>query len=84
MARKIKFAYAEGKRVQITNEQKREIKRMYNDVLGDIKTRQAFLSTRTNISSIMRMQYLNDLSKAIKDNIIDIDRKTEKMIIENM
>ena len=84
MARKIKFAYAEGKRVQITNEQKREIKGMYNDVLGDIKTRQAFLSTRTNISSIMRRQYLNDLSKAIKDNIIDIDRKTEKMIIENM
>lgn len=84
MAKKVRFAYAEGKRIQIANEQRKEIKRMYKDVLGDIKDRQAFLSRRTNISSIMRTQYLNELAKVIKERMTDIDGKTQDMIINNM
>lgn len=84
MAKNIKFAKAEGKRIQITNEQTKQIKSMYKSALKEIEERQNFLKNKTNISSVMRRAYLDDLSKAIKDNMTAIDSATEKMIISNM
>ena len=81
---KIKFTAAEGKRIQITNQQRREIKSMYKASLNDIKDRQEFLKNKTNISSVMRRQYLDELSKAIKDNMNDIDGKTNTIILNGM
>ena len=81
---KIKFTAAEGKRIQITNKQRREIKSMYKASLNDIKDRQEFLKNKTNISSVTRRQYLDELSKAIKDNMNDIDGKTNTIILNGM
>lgn len=78
------FSIAEGKRVQITNAQTKQIKKMYNEALADIKKERMLIVGRTNISSIMREIYLNDLQNEINNRIKELDRDIESLIKSNM
>lgn len=78
------FAKAEGRRVKLVNEQKRQIRKLYASVLDDIESDIKFLETRTNISSILRVQYLEQLKKEISNSMNNIGKQVEKTIEGNM
>ena len=78
------FAKAEGKRIVITNAQSRQIGRMYKSILDDIDSRMKFLQTKDNVSSILRLQYLQELQKQISKNLEAIDNELYKTIQSNM
>lgn len=78
------FAKAEGKRVSVTNTQRKQIKKMYADVLDDISSRIKFLENRTNVSSMLRLQYLRELQSQISDNMETISKQLEGVIQHNM
>lgn len=78
------FVKAEGKRVQITNAQTKQIKKLYKDALEDIKKERMAIVGRTNISSVMRSIYLSELQTQINQRIIELDKDVEKVIRSNM
>ena len=78
------FADASKARVQITNTQVRAIRSMYKDLAEEIAEESARLSTRTNISSIMRRQYLANLSRQINKELDDIGKMQGSTIRANM
>lgn len=78
------FARAEGIRVTLTNEQAKQIKNIYKDLSNEYKKRIRALSTRSNISSQMRSQYLKDFVKDLDDDIKYLNQNLEKTITSNM
>lgn len=78
------FSKAEGKRVALINNESVAIKRMYKEALREIAVRIKFLETRANISSVLRVQYLEELRKEIQDTLERIDTYTYKAIVNDM
>ena len=78
------FAKAEGKRVVIVNAQQKVIRKLYKDALKEIEKDVKLLQSKTNVSSIVRRQYLRDLQREIKKNLDEIDRKTIDVVQTNM
>ena len=78
------FSKAEGKRITLINNESVAIKRMYREALREIATRIKFLETRTNISSVLRVQYLEELRREIQDALERIDTYTYKAIVSDM
>ena len=78
------FAIAEGKRIEITNEQVKQIRDMYKDISNEYKGRIKTLSSRTNISSQMRSQYLKDFTKSLERDIQYLNSKVESTVTTNM
>ena len=54
----LRFAKAEQARKAITNQQLKQIREMYQEIADQYSKRIENLSDKTNISSILRMQYL--------------------------
>ncbi len=77
------FARAEGIRIKITNQQAKQIKQLYRDLANEYKRELKTLSTRTNISSIMRTQYLKDYVKELEGDIKYLNDNVEKTITTN-
>ena len=78
------FARAEGIRIQLTNQQTKQIKNLYKDLSNEYKKEIRKLSTRTNISSQMRRQYLKEFTKDLRDDIEYLNQNIEKTITSNM
>lgn len=78
------FAKAEGRRIEITNEQTKQIRDMYRSIERDFKERIRILSNRTNISSVMRTKYLEDFTKDLEASIKTLNSRLENMITNNM
>ena len=78
------FQYAEGQRIKLTNNQRRQINHMYREVAAEIKQAMKRLEGRTNVSSVIRKQYLNDLLKEIEKNLEDVTQSIEDVIQKNM
>ena len=78
------FSKAEGKRVALINNESVAIKRMYKESLREIAVRIKFLEARTNISSVLRVQYLEELRKEIQGALERIDMYTYKAIVNDM
>lgn len=78
------FATAEGKRVEITNQQAKEIKKMYEGIIDDISGRIEFLKSKDNVSSVLRSQYLEELRQEMSESILDVDKKISSTIKDNM
>lgn len=77
------FQYAEGQRVKLTNAQKREIRRLYEQVAEEIAYHAKSLEGRDNVSSVLRRAYLDDLLKEIEKNIESLNQELEGMIQKN-
>lgn len=78
------FAKAEGIRVQITNQQAKQIRKMYRDLANEYKKEINSLARRTNISSQMRTQYLKDYVKELEYDIKYLNDNVQKTISSNM
>lgn len=70
---------AESARNAITKKQQREIRKMYRDVAKDIAHEAKSLKNKTNISSVMRTQYLQTLEKQVTAEVSKIS--TELQVI---
>ena len=66
----LRFAKAEQTRNAITNQQLRQIKSMYQEIADQYSRRIENLSSKTNISSILRTQYLNEYQKQLYANYL--------------
>lgn len=78
------FVKAEGLRVRVTNESKKTIVKMYSEILSSISQRIKFLESRTNVSSILRLQYLRELQEEIVRELKLVDSAIEELIMSNM
>lgn len=78
------FADASRARVQITSAQARSIRGMYSDLAAEIAAENKRLSGKSNISSILRKQYLDALSSQIKVELDNISKIQEYTIRKNM
>ena len=78
------FAKAEGVRIQITKQQEIQIRKMYKSLAEDIDKEAKALSYRTNISSIMRIEYLKDLNKQVTSQINKNGQDQKSMIVTNL
>ena len=63
------FADASRARVQLTQAQSRAIKQMYMDLTEDIAYEAKQISKKSNISSVLRRQYLEGLSRQINEEL---------------
>lgn len=78
------FQYAEGRRVKITNTQRKQIRKMYRQVAKEISIKAKQLKGRENISSALRQAYLDDLLVQIEGNIEVLNSELENTIRDNM
>lgn len=78
------FQYAAGQRVAITVSQDKQIRKMYEGILENIKREVKTLEGKTNVSSKIRKDYLKNLSKQIKAEIKKIDAELEEQVKKNM
>lgn len=78
------FAKAEGIRVKITNEQSKQIRKLYRDLAKEYKKEINALANRTNISSLMRTQYLKDFTKELERDIEYLNQNVKRTITSNM
>jgi len=78
------FAKAEGVRAKLSVQQEKAIAKMYKDLAKDIDKEAKALSTRTNISSVMRVAYLQDLRKQIASQLSDNSQSQKSMVKDNM
>lgn len=78
------FADANRARVKITKAQAKSISKMYRDLSEDIRAEAKALQNRTNVSSILRTQYLDNLSKQINEELRQINASQSASIKSNM
>lgn len=83
MSKQNPFAIAEGKRIDITNEQAKQIRDMYKSIEKEFGERIRILSNKSNISSIMREQYLKDFTSDLQDRITLLNQQLEGTIKNN-
>ena len=77
------FAIAEGRRIEITQEQARQIRDMYQGIRQDFAKEVQSISHRTNISSVMRTQYLNSFQKDLESEMTVLNARLEGLIKSN-
>ena len=78
------FADASRARVQITKAQQKAIEKMYIELAEEIADETKLLQQRSNISSILRSQYLGNLSSQIKQELNSMSFKQNELIRKNM
>ena len=78
------FATAEGKRVQITNEQAKQIRNLYKELSDEYKDRLRILSTKTTVSARLREQYFKDYVKDLERDMQYLNNNLENTITSNM
>lgn len=78
------FKYAQGERLRITKNQKREIKSFYEDALREIrKDINRVINKNTDSANAKKIQ-LDSLRRDIEGYLYEVDRKTERTIKNNM
>ena len=80
----LRFAKAEQTRKAITNQQLKQIKSMYQEIADQYSRRIEYLSDKTNISSILRTQYLREYQKQLADELGKVNRRIESNIKSGM
>ena len=80
----LRFAKAEQTRKVITNQQLQQIKSMYQEIADQYSRRIESLSDKTNISSILRIQYLREYQKQLADELGKVNRRIESNIKSGM
>lgn len=78
------FRYSQRKRVSIVKKQEKEIKKVYEEALEEIRKEVNKLYGKNDTSSTMRRVYLNKLRDDISSHMNVVDNKTEKIIKSNM
>ena len=74
------FKVAEGKRVQLTKEQQKRIRKLYNEVLSDVQKETDKLKNRTNVSSVIRTQLIKGMAREVKQELNGVSKNVESEI----
>lgn len=69
----LRFAKAEQTRKAITNQQLQQIREMYQEIADQYSRRIESLSDRSNISSILRVQYLREYQNQLADELSKVN-----------
>ncbi len=80
----LRFAKAEQTRKAITNQQLKQIREMYQEIADQYSRRIEYLSDKTNISSILRVQYLHEYQKQLADEFGKVNRRIESNVKSGM
>ena len=75
---------SETARNAITKRQQKQIRKLYRDVAKDIAKETKALKSRTNISSIMRTQYLKELENQIAVEVSKISTELQRITQNGM
>lgn len=78
------FKQAQGDRVRIVNEQKREIKKAYQEACDELRKQIRWLEGKNDVSSTVRRRYLDNLLKDAEKGMQSVDKKTERIVRGNM
>ncbi len=78
------FQYAQGKKVVIIEKQRKEIKKLYSEMLEEVRKDIRRVEHKKDISSSMRTKYLKGIESQIKEYMKNVDKKTETLIELNM
>lgn len=78
------FVYCQRKRVKIVKKQKKEIKKVYEEALEEIRKEVNKLYGKDDVSSSMKKVYLNKLRDDISSEMNSVDSKTENIVKNNM
>jgi hypothetical protein len=78
------YAGAIKAREALTAEQAKKLKDMYAQIAKDIKKESDKLSIRSNVSSVMRKQYLDGLSKQVNEEFEYYSKKQNELIKGSM
>lgn len=84
MATKNPFKYASGKRVEITNNQTKQIKDLYKELYDDVRRELRYISRSKTEYAIERQKYLRELRQEYSKALRRIDGKTETIVRNNM
>lgn len=76
----LRFLKAEQTRQQVTKEQLQYITSMYQSIADEFAVKIENLSDKTNISSILKTQYLREYQKELADQIGKLNRQIESNI----
>ena len=79
-----KETYALGRRNEIIKVQDAQIKQLYKEAAEEVADRAKFFMNRDNISSVLRTQYLSELSEQLRQRMESIDNKTQNIILNVM
>lgn len=80
----LKETYALGRRNEIIKVQDAQIKQLYKEAAEEVADRAKFFMNRDNISSVLRTQYLSELSEQLRQRMESIDNKTQNIILNGM
>lgn len=78
------FERVEGERIKLTEEQRKEIKRLYSDVLEDVRKQIRWIEHKKDVSSVVRRRYLESIKSDVEKSMQSVDRKTERLVRTNM
>lgn len=78
------FQTAEGRRIALSNAQRRQIRLLYQKVADETAQRIKQLEGRENVSSTLRRVYLNDLLDETEKNIEALNQQFESLVQSNM
>ena len=80
----LKLKDAEAARNAIMKQQKKQIEKLYRDAAKEVAKRAQVLKHRTNISSVMRVVYLNQLEKQLGTEISKISTELTNITVNGM
>ena len=80
----LKETYALGRRNEIIKVQDAQIKQLYKEAAEEVADRAKFFMNRDNISSVLRTQYLSELSEQLRQRMESVDNKTQNIILNGM
>lgn len=84
MTKNVRFGKAEGRRTEITKNQRKEIRDMYLKLAEEARMRAEELSHLENISSVIREQYLKELADELSEKAKQISTSIESKVVQNM
>ena len=80
----IRLVNSERIKPKLTAAQERAIKKLYKDSLKNVREWSKFLEGKSNVSSILRTQYLNNMEREIQQELHNIGSQVEDIIEANM
>lgn len=80
----IRLVNSERIKPKLTAAQERAIKKLYKDSLRNVREWTKFLEGKSNVSSILRTQYLNNMKREIQQELYNIGSQVEDIIEANM
>lgn len=84
MSQLFKLSESEKLRIELDEKQQKQISNFYKQIATDVRKQAKTFKDRTNISSILKVQYLKQMEKKIKTAFVESEKKIGNIITKNM